>query len=208
MNIASYGIVFHLELSGRILSIAEATEILSIAFKKINLHSDNVGVSFEDDKLIPSENWMAQTYKKVEFTCAVINQGILIRKVGAKHAATRRAIAKLRQVATNGSFDTDYIRSCGTIKIEGIGARATNRGDGFTLTVASGDTQEAKAVVEKFTTIKNKDCRNKKATEVLVLTMYDEVADVMIALGLGDLFIEKAESIGANETWSRSLCEL
>jgi hypothetical protein len=207
MNIAAYGTVFNLVQNRQTLNLDQAKEILQNAFVKVGIAANNIGVSFDGKHLVPSADFMGQTHKKCEFTAHVSSQGVEICKVSQGKAKARKTVAKLQQSYTGDELAVQYILACGTIKIEGKGARSTNRGSGYTLTIDSGDTQEARSMVKRLTTIVNKDSRNDKATGNLYLTTEDEVGDVMIACGLGELFIEKAE-IGEMEVWSAELRNL
>ena len=208
MNVPSYGTSFVLIQDERILSIEEVKEIFHGVFGKIKLVAAVLGVSFDGNYLMPSANGMAQSHLKCEFTLSVKAQAEIVRLSVARERV-RKSIAKLRKAHKGDadSFAVEYVRTFGTLKIEGEGARATNYGIGCTLTINGGDTQEAREVVEMLTTIVNKDSRNERALESLYLTTIDEVCDIMIACGLGDEFLAIFENIRPNEIVTKRLSE-
>jgi len=208
MHVTNYGTAFVLLQDERILSEAEAVTIFQGAFERINVVSPMLGVSFDGTHLMPSIGGMGQSHLKCEFTLTIKAQAEITSLSKAK-AQARKAVAKLRK-AYRGNADglaVAYVTMFGTLKIEGEGARATNYGVGYTLTVNSGDTAEARKMVEKLTKIRNKDSRNDKAMEQLHLTMEAEVTDVMLACGFGEMFLEILENVQPLQTITKSLAE-
>ena len=82
--IVRYGIAFTLIRNKQILTETEALTVVKNAAKTIGIQSNNLGCSFAEDRLIPSAEFVGQVHLKSEFTAAVVNQGIKIKRIAKK----------------------------------------------------------------------------------------------------------------------------
>lgn len=207
MNIAAYGSVFNLVQNRQTLNLDQAKEILQNAFVKVGIAANNLGVSFDGTHLVPSADFMGQTHKKCEFTAHVTSQGVKVTKV----SKTRQNAAKAKRRNLKGvdsdavEYAVEYIKEYGTLRIEGVGGRKTNFGNGYTLTINSGDANEARQQAEVLTIIENNDKNDSDG--VYKLTCMAEVAAIMEGIGLGKAFYAIAESIGKGEVVNRKLTD-
>jgi hypothetical protein len=206
MNLAT----FNLTKNGNAVSAEDVIEIINKAADKVGIVAQHIGVFFDGKHLIPSVMGMGQTHKKCEFTGAIKAQGCEVEKV-RKPSKVRQAAAKskLRDLsaadANQVEYATEYLREYGTLRIEGVGGRKTNYGNGYTLTINSGDAQDAREQAETLVVIQNSD--KNEGVGVYKLTRMDEVAAAMQAVGLGAKFYSIAESIGKGEVYQRKLSE-
>ncbi|MFW5871465.1 MAG: hypothetical protein ACOCUT_00005 [bacterium] len=209
LNVSNYGTDYVLIANNHILDNEEINKLFLNTLAEIGIDSPMMGVTFDGLYLVPSVGGFAQTHKKCEFTMAIKAQAE-IAKLSAARGRMRKAISKLKKEhkGSKDEFAIAYVKAFGTIKIEGEGARSTNYGIGCTLTVNSGDAQEAKEIIEKMTIVCNKDSRNNRATHSFYLTTENEVADVMIACGFGDYFLQIIEEIKPNQVFTKTLTEI
>lgn len=83
-HIVQYGITFNFFKDKKALTAQEAIEVVEGAAKKVGIAAQHIGCSFDEGKLVPSANFMSQSYLKCEFTGAIENQGIEIKRVAKR----------------------------------------------------------------------------------------------------------------------------
>ena len=196
---------FNLKKDNAVVIAEIVIEVLNSAAKKIGVPA--TGVFFDGKHLIPSVMGMGQTHKKCEFTNYVKAQGFDI----AKPSKTRQNAAKAKKrdlSAISGDqieYAALYLREYGTLRIEGVGGRKTNYGNGYTLTINSGDAIEAREQAETFAVIENNAKNDSEG--VYKLTCMAEVAAVMEGIGLGKAFYGIADTVKKGEVVTRKLSE-
>ena len=81
-----------------------------------------------------------------------------------------------QQDALEKAYDAGLIVAKGTLKIESIGNRKTNRGKGMTLTIKDATLSQAKESVKWFINITNQDISNQRngTSLTLRLTTFNE----------------------------------
>lgn len=205
MYARNYGTDYYLIDNGRILSEEEALIILSNNLSNVGLSDNNgIGISFDGTHLVPTVNGMAQTHLAPTFTVKVKGEAEV-----KKASKSRRTAVKARRIKSTdkdeAEYAAEYIREYGTIHIEGIGGCKTNYGNGYTLTINSGDADEARRMAEVFTVIVNND--KNEGEGVYKLTCMAEVGAVMEAIGLGNVFHSVAETIKKGQVWTKKLSE-
>ena len=205
---------FNLSRNGEILPPEQVETIVANAAEAIGIVDGIVGsfigAFFDGKHLIPSIMGMGQTHKKCEFSAAVKAQGCEIEKI-RKPSKNRQAAAKakLRDLsAADGdqvAYAVEYLREYATLRIEGVGGRKTNYGNGYTLSINSGDAIDAREQAETLVVIQNDD--KNEGVGVYKLTRFDEVAAAMEAVGLGEKFLAIVATIGKGEVVQRKLSD-